>query len=166
MSKARPRKTWASLVRSCRRTKYPGARERDTRSDSVASLYPSIPRFGSYLLYSETDPATPIHATLSVLFCLHALLGDYMDTRERKRARRGEVQPRRSIPKDAIIAMTRRVEGENVITTSRQIDIANDSVLVPGGRHGAIKRMKRAFLRMAEGHLSGSGALEGHRDRV
>ena len=89
-----------------------------------------------------------------------------MDTRERKRARRGEVQPRRSIPKDAIIAMTRRVEGENVITTSRQIDIAKDIVLVPGGWHGAIKRMKRAFQRRADGHLSGFATLEDHRDRV
>ena len=139
---------------------------RDTRSDSIASLYPSTTRFGSYSYYFESDQAIPIHATRSVRFCLHALLGDYMDTRERKKARRGKVQPRRSVPKDAIIAMTRCVEGEIVIMTSRQLDIAKDIVLVPRGWHSAIKRMKRVFQRRADGHLSGFATLEDHRDRV
>ena len=158
ISKARLRKVRASSVRSGRNTDYPGARERGTRSDSGASLYPSIPGLGCHWYYPETDRATTIHATPPALFCPHTPLGDY----------RGHYKgaSRSYIPKDAIISRTRRGEDEDVITTSRQLDTATDCVLVPGGWHGAFKCMECASLWTAEGHRSGVCALMKHRNKV
>ncbi len=45
-------------------------------------------------------------------------------------------------------------------------NIANDIAPVPVGAHGALKWMKRAFQRIADGYLTGAGALQNLKDSL